>query len=83
MKIDQVKTKNELIEFVKFPFKLYKESKYWVPPIIKEEVNSFTKGVNPNLDNCDVNLYVAKSKSKIVGRIAIIINWYGLILLMI
>lgn len=76
MKIVQVKTKNELIEFVKFPFKLYKGSKYWVPPIINEEVNSFTKGVNPNLDKCDVNLFVAKEKSNIVGRIAIIINWF-------
>ncbi|MCH1547454.1 MAG: GNAT family N-acetyltransferase [Flavobacteriaceae bacterium] len=76
MKIVQVKTKNELIEFVKFPFKLYKGSKYWVPPIINEEVNSFTKGINPNLDKCDVNLFVAKEKSNIVGRIAIIINWF-------
>ena len=36
--INQVKTNKELKDFVKFPFKLYKNSKYWVPPIISEEI---------------------------------------------
>ena len=59
MKIVKVNSSEELLKFVKFPFKLYKDSKYWVPPIIKEEINSFTKGVNPNLEDCDVNLFLA------------------------
>ena len=36
--IKEVKTQKELKEFVKFPFKLYKNSKYWVPPIISQEI---------------------------------------------
>ena len=41
--IKKVSGKKDLIDFVKFPFKLYKESKYWVPPIIDQEINNFNK----------------------------------------
>ena len=29
---------NDYKDFVNFPFKLYKDSKYWVPPISNEEL---------------------------------------------
>ena len=76
--IDIIKVSNnsELREFVMFPFKLYKGSKYWVPPIIEQEMNSFNKDLNPNLKNAEVELYVASKNGEIVGRIAVIINWY-------
>ena len=76
--IDIIKISNnsELKEFVMFPFKLYKGSKYWVPPIIEQEMNSFNKDLNPNLKNAEVELYVASKNDEIVGRIAVIINWY-------
>jgi len=76
--IDIIKVSNnsELREFVMFPFKLYKGSKYWVPPIIEQEMNSFNKDLNPNLKNAEVELYVATKNNEIVGRIAVIINWY-------
>ena len=76
--IDIIKVSNnsELREFVMFPFKLYKGSKYWVPPIIEQEMNSFNKDLNPNLKNAEVELYVASKNDEIVGRIAVIINWY-------
>jgi len=76
--IDIIKVSNnsELREFVMFPFKLYKGSKYWVPPIIEQEMNSFNKDLNPNLKNSDVELYMASKNNEIVGRIAVIINWF-------
>jgi len=76
--IDIIKVSNnsELREFVMFPFKLYKGSKYWVPPIIEQEMNSFNRDLNPNLKNAEVELYVATKNNEIVGRIAVIINWY-------
>jgi hypothetical protein len=76
MKIIKVNNKIQLTEFVKFPFDLYKNSKQWVPPIINEEINNFTKGINPNLDSCDLNLFLAVKDNLIIGRIAAIINWY-------
>ena len=45
--IKEVKSKKEIKQFVKFPFTLYKDNKYWVPPIIKEEVDNFDPNKNP------------------------------------
>ena len=44
-------TEKELKNFVKFPFTLYKDHPYWVPPIINEEIASFDKAKNPVFEN--------------------------------
>ena len=36
--IQEMISKKEMKQFVKFPFKLYKNNKYWVPPIINDEL---------------------------------------------
>ena len=74
IKIEEVKNNSDLKKFVKFPFKLYKDSKYWVPPIISEEINIFNSDINPALKNANVSLYIAIIDNEIVGRIAAIIN---------
>lgn len=74
--IKEVISKKDLKQFVLFPFELYKDSKYWVPPIIKEELASFDKTKNPAFDNADVWFYLAYDNNKVVGRIAVIINWH-------
>ena len=40
--LKEVNTKKELKAFVTFPFHLYKDSKYWVPPIISQEMETFS-----------------------------------------
>ena len=47
--IKEVNSKNELLRFIKFPFKLYKNSKFWVPPIIDHEIENFDSEKNPNI----------------------------------
>ena len=73
--IKEAVLKKEIKQFVKFPFSLYKNSKYWVPPIISEEIKVFNKNTNPVLLNADVQLFLAYKNGEIVGRIAAIINW--------
>ena len=73
--IKEVLSKKELKEFIKFPFSLYKNSKYWVPPIISEEIKVFNKLTNPVLQNADARLFLAYKDEKIVGRVAAITNW--------
>ena len=72
--IKEVATKSDLKAFVKFPFKLYKDSKYWVPPIISEEVESFDKLKNPVFEHADARFFLALKDGKIVGRVAAIVN---------
>lgn len=68
-------SKKELKQFIKFPFELYKSSKYWVPPIIADELETFNKIKNPAFENAEAYFYIAFQNEKIVGRIAAIINW--------
>lgn len=73
--IKEAITKSELTDFVKFPFSLYKDNKYWVPPIISDEIESFDKTQNPAFENAEANFYLAYKNNEIVGRVAAIINW--------
>ena len=75
IRIQEALSKKEVKQFVKFPFSLYKNSKYWVPPIISEEVKVFNKNTNPILQDADVKLFLAYKNDVIVGRIAAIVNW--------
>lgn len=73
--ITEATTKKQLKQFVKFPFSIYKDSKYWVPPIISQEIKTFNKSENPVFKDADAYFFLAYRGNKIVGRVAAIINW--------
>jgi GNAT superfamily N-acetyltransferase len=73
--IVEANTKELLTAFVKFPFSLYKNHPYWVPPLINDEMETFDKTKNPVFTSADAHFYLAYKDNKIVGRIAAIINW--------
>ncbi len=73
--IKNVITKSELKQFVKFPFSLYKDNPYWVPPIINDELAGFDKTKNPAFQNAEAHFFLAYKNNTIVGRIVAIINW--------
>ena len=76
IKIITVKTHKQIKDFVMFPFKLYKDCDYWVPPIIKEEIEAMDTSKNPVFKNAEAEFYLAfDEKENIVGRIAAIVNW--------
>lgn len=74
--IKEAKTKKEIKQFVLFQFSLYKENKYWVPPIIKDEMANFDTHKNPVFKHADAHFFLAYKDNKIVGRVLAIINWY-------
>ena len=73
--IKEVVTAAELMEFIKFPMKLYKDNPYYVPPLIKEEKEALNHDKNPVFQHAVSKYYLAYKNNKIVGRIAAIINW--------
>ena len=76
IKIITVKNSKQVKDFVMFPFKLYKECEYWVPPIIKEEIEAMDTSKNPVFKNAEAEFYLAYDEQEnIVGRIAAIVNW--------
>lgn len=74
IEVRKVETKKDLKAFVKFPFSLYKDSKYWVPPVIMDEMDTLNKDKNPVFDNAEAHYFLAFKGPEIVGRIAAIIN---------
>ncbi|WP_440069183.1 GTP cyclohydrolase [Tenacibaculum discolor] len=76
IQIKEITTKKGMKQFVKFPFSLYKDNKYWVPPIIKDEIESFDKNKNPVFEYANARFFLALKNNKIVGRIVAIINSY-------
>lgn len=73
--LKEATTKSDLKKFVKFPFSLYKDCKYWVPPIISDELATFDKDKNPAFKDAEVKFFLAYKNNTIVGRIAAIVNW--------
>lgn len=74
VELKEVKDLKDLKKFVRFPFSLYKNNKYWIPPIIKDEINTLRKDKNPSFDFCEVKFILAYKNGKLAGRIAGIIN---------
>jgi GNAT superfamily N-acetyltransferase len=74
--LKKVTSKKEMKQFVLFPFSLYKDNEYWIPPIIKDEIDNFNPAKNPVFENADAQFFIAYKNNKIVGRIVAIINWF-------
>ena len=74
--LKKVTTRKEMKDFVVFPFSLYKNNEYWVPPIIKDEINNFDPTKNPVFENAEAHFFLAIKEDQIVGRVVAIINWF-------
>lgn len=70
----EVKTKDDLERFIRFPMELYKNNENYVPALINEEKNTWNPKENPALDYSEAKQYLALKKGKVAGRIAVIIN---------
>ena len=75
IEVIKVESKKNVKDFVMFPFELYRDCEYWVPPIINEEIDAMDTNKNPVFKNAEAEFYLAYKDNKIVGRIAAIVNW--------
>jgi len=73
--IKVVQNSKDLEAFVRFPFSLYQNNPYWVPPLIKEEIETLNPKVNPVYQNADARFFLAYKGETLVGRIAAMVNW--------
>ncbi len=70
IKIAEVKTNSDLLKFIKFPFKLYKNNPNWVAPLISDQKTFFDPEKNPYFKHSEVQLFLAYKDKEIVGRIS-------------
>jgi hypothetical protein len=74
VKITTVKSKKDLMRFIKFQWEIYKDNEYWVPPLIMERKKILDVNKNPFYQHAERELFLAERDNKIVGRIAAIKN---------
>ncbi len=74
VKLREVRSRRDLKEFIKFPYRLYKDNPYWVPPLIFDELNTLSPKKNPSFEYCQARYWLAYEDGQILGRIAAIRN---------
>jgi hypothetical protein len=72
--LKEVASAADIREFVNLPFKLYRENRFWIPPLKKEEFKQLDPKTNPAYEFCDAKFWTAWKDNKCVGRIGAIIN---------
>ncbi len=72
--IKPVETKAEKMRFIRCHWNFYKNDKSWVPPIVADRVKLLDTAKNPFFKHSIMQLFLAESNGKVVGRIAAIIN---------
>lgn len=72
--IKPIGAKKDKMRFIKSQWNFYKNDPNWVPPIIADRVKLLDTVKNPFYKHSIIQLFIAESDGKIVGRIAAIIN---------
>jgi GNAT superfamily N-acetyltransferase len=74
VKIEQVETDADRKAFLSFPWTVYKDDPYWVPPIFSERMEFTDPSHNPFFEHAEVAFYMAMRGEQIVGTIAVFTN---------
>jgi GNAT superfamily N-acetyltransferase len=74
LSIEPVGGDEDLLAFIKLPFRIYKGDPYWVPPLISERKDFLNPQKNPFFEHADVTLFLARRNGEIVGTIAALID---------
>lgn len=74
IQLKEVTSKKDLKTFIHLPFKIHKEHKEWLPPLISDEWKVFDKNKNHSFEHCDTIMLLAFKNNEVVGRIMGIIN---------
>ncbi len=73
--IEPVRTKKDLMSFIKLQWKIYKGDPYWVPPLLMDRKKLLDTKKNPFYKHSDIEMFLARKDGELVGRIAAIINY--------
>ncbi len=72
--IKEVESKNDLNQFIKLPWKIYKNDINWVPPLISRMKSTLNPNKNPYFKHSEVKYFIALKNNNVVARIAAHIN---------
>src|SRR5574344_1948007 len=72
--IKEVLSKKDFDRFLKFPYKLFKDDKMWVPSLLLDERTTFNEKKNPAFEFCEKKIFLAYRDGEIVGRVVAMLN---------
>jgi GNAT superfamily N-acetyltransferase len=72
-KIDTT-SKEQVRQFTRFPFRLYKNYPQWVSPLLVDAEMQLNRNKHPFFEHSEADFFLAKREGKIVGRIAVAVN---------
>jgi GNAT superfamily N-acetyltransferase len=78
IKIQRVKSKADLKQFIELPYHHYRQDPLWVPPLRDEQRGQFAPERNPLLDHCQYELFLLLEGKRAIGRIAAFIDHLAL-----
>ena len=61
--------KRQVKRFVDLPYKLYKDSPHWVPPLYMDAYLPLNRKKHPFFENSEADFYIAVRDGEVVGRI--------------
>ncbi len=73
IKVEEVKSKEDLMSFIRLPWAIYQGDRYWVPPLIKDQLYKLSPK-HPFHTHAEIALFLAYRGKKVVGRIAGIVD---------
>jgi GNAT superfamily N-acetyltransferase len=73
VELREVKTKQDLDAFIRFPLALYKGNPYYVPNLYDDEVGNLSPEKNPAFEEAKARYWLAYREGKVVGRVAAIL----------
>src|SRR6266567_3540026 len=71
LSVVEVCSRTERDQFIKFPWRIYKNDPAWVPPLIIERKAFLDRQRHPFYQHGDAALFLAKRNGEIVGRIIV------------
>jgi hypothetical protein len=74
VEIREVRSRTELKDWVTFPNRLYRGDPRYVPQLIREETDFFTRSKNPSFKVAQVRLLAARRDGRTVGRVCGIVH---------
>ena len=72
--VSVVKDRRDLKRFVTFPIGLLGGNPNYVPPLVSDDLSTFSPQKNPAFEKSEARLFLARRDGRIVGRVAAILN---------
>jgi hypothetical protein len=73
LQVEEVRNQQDLMTFIRLPWEIYQGDRYWVPPLIKDQLQKFSPN-HPFRSHSEMIFLLACRGQKVVGRIAGIID---------